>query len=43
MPGAWHSFGVNEWPVAVLLDGYKVPFHHLPPVSLVPQVLSLHG
>ena len=26
--------------VGVLRDGYRVPFHHLPPVSLVPRELS---
>ena len=32
---AWRSFGADEWTVEVLLDGYRVPFHHLPPLSLV--------
>ena len=32
LSGAGQSFGIDEWPVAVLHDGYKVPFHHLPPV-----------
>ena len=34
----WEAYsvgiGTNEWTVAVLRDGYRVPFHHLPPVSL---------
>ena len=37
---AWQSFGTDEWTVAVLRDGNKVPFHHLPPVSLEPLKLS---
>ena len=36
----WQSFGTNEWTVAVLRDGYKMPFHHLPLVSLEPLELS---
>ena len=36
---AWQSFGVNSWPVTLLRDGYKVPFHHFPPVSLEPREL----
>ena len=43
MPGAGQSFGIDKLPMAVLRNGYKVPFHHLPFMSLVPQVLSLHG
>ena len=36
----WQSFGADEWTVVVLQDVYKVPFHHLPPVSLEPRGLS---
>ena len=38
----WHalqSCGADTWTVMVLRQGYKVPFHHLPPVLLVPQEL----
>ena len=35
----WQSFGASEWTVTVLWDGYRVPFHHLPPVSLDPREL----
>ena len=35
----WQSFCANEWIVSVLRDGYRVPFHHLPPVSLEPRAL----
>ena len=38
----WHvrySFSSDEWTVAVLWNGYRVPLHHLPPVSLEPQEL----
>ena len=34
MPGAWQSFSADRWLLVVLRDGYKVPFHHHPPVSL---------
>ena len=43
VPGARQSFSIDKLPVAVLCDGYKVPFHHLPPASLVSQMPSLHG
>ena len=26
--------------VAVLQEGYRIPFHHLPPLSLIPRELS---
>ena len=34
---AWQSCGANEWTLAVLQHGHRVPFHHLPPVALEPQ------
>ena len=37
---AWLSWGADNLTVGVLGDGYRVPFHHLPPVSLVPMELS---
>ena len=33
----WQSFSANEWTVALLRDGYRVPFHHFPPVLVEPQ------
>ena len=36
----WQSFSADEWTVALLRDGYRVPFHHLPPVSLNPRELQ---
>ena len=37
---AWQLHGADVWTVAVLQDGYCIPFHHLPSTSLVPQELS---
>ena len=37
---AWLSCGAEEWTVRFLWDVYRVPFHHLPPVSQVPTELS---
>ena len=34
------SCGTDEWMVGVLRHGYRLPFHHLPRVSLVPVELS---
>ena len=36
---AWLSCGAEEWTVGVPWDGYRVPIHHLPPVSWVPMEL----
>ena len=36
---SYHAVQANGW-LGVLRDGYRVPFHHLPPVSLVPIELS---
>ena len=36
---AWQPFRADEWTVAVLRDGYRVPFHHFPPVLLEPWEL----
>ena len=36
---AWKLCGADEWTVVVLQQGYSIPFHHLPHVSLVPREL----
>ena len=38
---AWRSCGADDWTVGVLWGGYRFPFHHFPPVLLVPRKLSL--
>ena len=35
----WQSFEADDWTVAVLQDGCRVRFHHLPPVTLNQQEL----
>ena len=37
---AWKLCGADEWTVAVLQQRYHIPFHHLPPMSLVLRELS---
>ena len=37
----WQSFGSYKWTVAVLQQGYRVPFHHLPLVLLEHRELVL--
>ena len=40
---ARQSSRADDWMVGVFQDGYRVPFHNLPPVLLVPKELSSSG
>ena len=34
---AWNYHLVDPWVITVLREGYRVPFHHPPPLSLIPM------
>ena len=34
---AWEKYPIDPWVISVLKQGYEIPFHHSPPLSLIPQ------